>query len=139
MQNWAGPEQALEAITRLHQKVEQDADLLKGMMKVNQLIWYDYTQDGEDCGFWVDCRGGKFRYGSGRPAEDPDLVMSLSLSDAHRAWSNKLNVVQAITRRKIKIKGSATGLLKLVPKQKKVAALYNEVLREMGLSKMIIS
>lgn len=139
MNFWASPEQALEAITRLHQKVEKDVDLMKGMMKVNQLIWYDYTQDGEDCGFWVDCRAGKFSYGSGRPEEEPDLVMSLSLDDAHRSWSNKLNVVQAITRRKIKVKGSATGLLKLVPKQKKVAALYNEVLTEMGLAAMIIA
>lgn len=139
METWASPEQALDAITRLHNKVEQDVDLMKGMMKVNQLIFYDYTQDGEDCGFWVDCRAGKFTYGSGRPAETPDLVMTLNLDDAHRAWSNKLNVVQAITRRKIKVKGSATGLLKLVPKQKKVAALYNQVLTEMGLADMIIS
>jgi hypothetical protein len=64
--------------------------------------------------------------------------MSLSADDAHRSWSDKLNPVVAITRKKIRVKGSATGLLKLAPKLKKVAVAYNEVLRDLGWEDKII-
>ena len=44
----------------------------------------------------------------------------------------------AITRRKIKVKGSATGLLKLAPKLKKVAVIYVETLKELGRDDIIL-
>ncbi|MDQ1240092.1 MAG: hypothetical protein QG577_2278, partial [Thermodesulfobacteriota bacterium] len=68
----------------------------------------------------------------------PDLTMSLSADNAHRSWSNKLNPVMAITRKKIRVKGSATGLLKLAPKLKKVAALYVGTLKDLGWESKII-
>jgi putative sterol carrier protein len=64
--------------------------------------------------------------------------MSLSADDAHRSWSDKLNPVMAITRRKIRVKGSATGLLKLAPKLKKVAVIYNKVLTDLGWTDKIM-
>ena len=39
----------------------------------------------------------------------------------------------AITRGQIKVKGSATGLLKLAPKLKKVAIIYEQVLKDLGM------
>jgi len=66
------------------------------------------------------------------------LTMSLSADDAHLSWSNKLNPVMAITRKKIRVKGSATGLLKLAPKLKKVAAIYEKTLRELGMEDKIL-
>ncbi|MDQ5986268.1 MAG: hypothetical protein CSYNP_01987 [Syntrophus sp. SKADARSKE-3] len=64
--------------------------------------------------------------------------MSLSADDAHRSWSNKLNPVMAITRKKIRVKGSATGLLKLAPKLKKIAEIYEEILRKEGREDLIL-
>jgi len=138
MEFWKDPQEAVTAVLKLHEKVSQDPELLEGMKKVNQLIWYDYTESGPGCAVWVDCRGGKLEFGAGDPPGKPDLVMSLSADDAHRSWSDKLNPVVAITRKKIRIKGSATGLLKLAPKLKKVALAYNEVLRELGWEDKII-
>jgi putative sterol carrier protein len=64
--------------------------------------------------------------------------MSLSADDAHRSWSNKLNPVMAITRKKIRVKGSATGLLKLAPKLKKVAVIYEKTLTDLGMADKIM-
>ena len=86
----------------------------------------------------MDSRGGELKYGAGKPAGEPDLTMSLSADDAHRSWSDKLNPVMAITRKKIRVKGSATGLLKLAPKLKKVAAIYMTVLKDLGWEDKII-
>lgn len=132
MEFWSSEKEPIEAFLKMFDKCMEDKDLSEGLKKVNQLIWFDYTQDGPECSFWVDCRGGNVTSGQGKPKEDPDLIMSLSADDAHRSWSNKLNPVMAITRKKIIVKGSATGLLKLAPKLKKVAVFYNEVLDELG-------
>jgi putative sterol carrier protein len=138
MEYWKDPQEAVTAILKLHEAVSKDPELGESMKKVNQLIWYDYTEDGPGCAVWVDCRGGQFSFGAGDPPDKPDLIMSLSADDAHRSWSDKLNPVMAITRKKIRIKGSATGLLKLAPKLKKVAAIYVQVLKDMGWEEKII-
>lgn len=138
MEFWKDPQEAVTAVLKLHEKVSQDPELSEGMKKVNQLILYDYTESGPGCAVWVDSRGGKLEFGAGDPPGTPDLVMSLSADDAHRSWSDKLNPVMAITRKKIRVKGSAVGLLKLAPKLKKVAVAYNEVLRELGWEDKII-
>lgn len=86
----------------------------------------------------VDCRKDAFVIGTGKPPDTPDLTMSLSADDAHRSWMNKLNPVMAITRKKIRVKGSATGLLKLVPKLKKVAVIYAQTLTDLGWADKIM-
>jgi len=138
MEFWKDEKEPIEVFVKLFEKGFEDVDLSGGLRKVNQLIWFDYTQDGPDCSFWVDSRGGELKTGPGKPADEPDLTMSLSADDAHRSWSNKLNPVMAITRKKIKVKGSATGLLKLAPKLKKVAELYVSLLKDMGKDDIII-
>ncbi|MBN2284012.1 MAG: SCP2 sterol-binding domain-containing protein [Deltaproteobacteria bacterium] len=138
MEYWKDENEPIKMFVKLFEEGFKDADLSGGLKKVNQLIWFDYTQDGPNCSFWVDCRGGDLKTGPGKPADAPDLTMSLSADDAHRSWSNKLNPVMAITRKKIRVKGSATGLLKLAPKLKKVAELYVKVLKDEGKEGIIL-
>lgn len=138
MEYWQNENEAIEMLVQLFKKVFEDPDLAPGFKKVNQLIQFDYTQDGPNCCFFIDTRNGELKTGPGKTDEDPALVMSLSADDAHRAWSNKLNVVMAITRKKIKVKGSATGLLKLAPKLKRISEIYAEVLKENGKESIIL-
>jgi putative sterol carrier protein len=139
MQYWKDSQEPVQAFVKLFQTCMQNEELTSGLKKVNQLIWFDYTEDGPECSFWVDCRHGALEVGPGKPAEEPDMTMSLSADDAHRSWSNKLNPVMAITRKKIRVKGSATGLLKLAPKLKVVSEIYAGVLREMGMEDKILA
>jgi putative sterol carrier protein len=138
MEYWKDETEPIKAFLKLFEDASNDEELSGGLKKVNQLIWFDYTEDGPNCSFHVDCRGGDVKYAAGKPDEKPDLIMSLSADDAHRSWSNKLNPVMAITRRKIRVKGSATGLLKLAPKLKKVAVIYEKALTELGWADKII-
>ena len=132
MEYWKDANEPVKAFLELFNRALQDEELKQGLKKVNQLVWFDYTEDGPNCSFHVDSRGGQLLVAAGKPAEAPDLTMSLSADDAHRSWSNKLNPVMAITRKKIRIKGSATGLLKLAPKLKKISVIYQGVLKDMG-------
>jgi putative sterol carrier protein len=138
MEYWKDQSEPITAFVKLFEQARSDEELRTGLAKVNQLIWFDYTEDGADCSFHVDCRDGKLEVKPGKPAEQPDLTMSLSADDAHRSWSNKLNPVMAITRKKIRVKGSATGLLKLAPKLKKVAVIYGRVLTDLGWQDKIL-
>ena len=138
MKYWTDPSQPIRAFVRLFEKGSEDEELRTSMQKVDQLIWFDYTQDGPDCSFHVDSRGGKSLVGPGKPGEEPDLIMSLSADDAHLSWSNKLNPVTAIATRRIKVKGSPTALLKLAPKLKKVSQVYAEALKELGWEDKIL-
>lgn len=138
MEFWKNGKEAVDAFIKMSEDCLKDPELSEGLKKVNQLIWFDYTQDDPDCSFYWDARGGDAKVGRGKPDGEPDLIMSLSADDAHRSWSNKLNPVMAITRKKIKVKGSATGLLKLAPKLKKVAVIYNKALKDLGMEDKII-
>ncbi len=138
MEYWKDSNEAATTILKLQEEAFKDPDLGTSMKKVNQLIVYDYSESGPGCKVWVDCRNNQLKAGIGDPPGEPDLVMSLNADDAHKAWSNKLNPIVAITRRKIRIKGSATGLLKLSPKLKKTAAIYNRVLTELGMADKIL-
>jgi len=138
MEFWKNPEEAVTAIKKMWEEVGKDDELRPLAGKLNQLIVFDYTEDGPGCAVWIDCRNNDFKVGTGIPEGNPDLTMSLSADNAHRSWSNKLNPVLAITLKKIRIKGSATGLLKLVPKLKKVAAIYNKTLTDLGWADKIM-
>ncbi|HNZ64579.1 MAG TPA: SCP2 sterol-binding domain-containing protein [Smithella sp.] len=138
MEFWKDTQEVTTAITKMWEEVGKDAELRPLAAKLNQLIVFDYTQEGPGCAVWVDCRNNEYKVGTGIPEGSPDLTMSLSADDAHRSWSNKLNPVMAITLKKIRIKGSATGLLKLVPKLKKVAIIYNKALTDLGMADKIM-
>ena len=132
MKYWQDEKEPIKAFVTLWETMSKEPEFIEGMKKVNQLIWFDYTQDGPDCSFHVDGRDGKFIVSAGQPTDAPNLTMSLSADNAHLSWANKLNPVMAITRGQIKVRGSATGLLKLAPKLKKVALVYEQVLKDLG-------
>jgi len=138
MKYWNDQNEPIKAFMGLFEACFGDDELRAGLGKVNKLMWFDYTQDGADCSFWVDCRDGKLEAGLGKPGVQPDLTMSLSADDAHLTWANKLNPVRAIAMKKIVVKGSATGLLKLAPKLPKVSKIYAQVLKEMGWEDKIL-
>lgn len=138
MKYWKDQHEPIKAFVKLFETGINDPDLSKGMENVNQLIWFDYTQDGPECSFWVLAKPGNLAVGAGKPTDDPDMTMSLSADNAHLSWSNKLNPVMAIAQKKILVKGSATGLMKLAPKLPKVSQIYTQVLTDLGWADKIV-
>ena len=138
MQYWKNTDEAITTFVRLFEECFKDEEVAKAAQSVNQLILFDYTQDGPDSAFWINVRPGILEVGKGKPNGTPDLTMSTSLDNAHLSWSNKLSPIMAITRKQILVKGSATGLLKLAPKLKKVAVIYEKVLRDLGMEDKIV-
>ena len=133
---WNNADEIYQAITGMLEKAKQDPVIVKRTEGMNFLVLYEYTNP--DIKFWVDSRGEETTYGMGEPAEEPTTVISMDSDDAHRAWSNKLNVMLAITRKKLRIRGEATKLLKMTPLLKRWAICYNAQLREMGKDNIVL-
>lgn len=138
MEFWKDETEPVKAFLALFEAAGTDSELGPGLRKVDQLVWFDYTESGPNCSFYLDTRGGELKIGAGKPADTPDLVMSLSADDAHRSWSNKLDPAMAIALKKIRVLGSATALLKLGPKLNRIAAIYTNVLKDLGWEDKII-
>jgi len=139
MEYWKDVNEMVTIVKKMWDVAFTDPEVGESIAKLNQVILFDYSEDGPGGKVWADCRsGGKIIAGIGEPPAPPDLVLSCSADDGHRSWSNKLNPVVAITRKKVRIKGSATGLLKLAPKLKRMAWIYNQVLTDNGMADKIL-
>ena len=73
MEYWNDQHEPIKAFLALFEGAAKDPELSSGLKKVNQLIWFDYTQDGPECSFHVDCRNGNLSVAQGKPA--PDLYL----------------------------------------------------------------
>jgi len=129
---WKDVDELKTAFDELFKRMMEDPELGPKAEKLDQIVVYKYHNP--DIQYWWDLTGGKKEFGTGEPPGEFKVRMSLSADDAHRSWSNKLNPVMAITRKKIKVDGNATGLLKLQPLLKKVAVIYGGVLDDLGMS-----
>lgn len=130
------PQTALEVFVETFQRLAADETIAQQMIGLNQLVYFDYTQDDPTTHFFVDARGGQVKVGAGQPPEPPAVTMINSVDVAHQSWSNKLNPMMAMATGKIKARGSAAALLKLAPLLKRIAPVYNQVLDEKGLSEI---
>ncbi|MBP7737680.1 MAG: SCP2 sterol-binding domain-containing protein [Spirochaetes bacterium] len=134
MKYWKDSQEAVTAIKKMWDLIGENQELREAAKKVNQLILFDYSVDEPNCGVWFDCRDGGYTVGTGIPSDTPDLTMSCSLDDAHLSWMDQLNPVIAITRKRVKVKGNATGMLRLVPKLKIVKEIYKKALTDLGMA-----
>jgi hypothetical protein len=62
----------------------------------------------------------------------PDVEMSMKADVAHQFWHGKVNLMAALTQRKIVAKGPIPKILRLLPAVEPVYDLYPKLLREMG-------
>ena len=59
MEFWKNTKEPIDAFLKMFEKCMADPELSSGLKKVNQLILFDYTQDGPDCAWYWDTREGK--------------------------------------------------------------------------------
>jgi len=124
--------QAIEILLETFQRAIKNPEIAKLINDLNQLFYFDYTQDNPIASFYIDTRKVT-KIKSGIPPDKPDVTIINNLDTAHNIWSNKINPVLATATGKIKTKGSTGALLKLVPLLKYITPIYKQVLKEKGL------
>lgn len=67
----------------------------------------------------------------------PDIVMTMAADVAHQFWQGKVNLTEAIARRRIVLKGNLMKVLSLLPAVQPLYKVYPELLKEKGYSNLI--
>jgi alkyl sulfatase BDS1-like metallo-beta-lactamase superfamily hydrolase len=133
---WNNPQEVSTAILGMFDKTFEDPAIKEKAEGLKNLLVFNYTDPALT--IWLDSRGGKLVYGDGTPPGPADVQMNLSADDAHRTWSNKMNVMVSIAKKKIVLVGNATRVLKLIPLLRIMAENYNKKLEEMGKGSIVL-
>jgi len=80
----------------------------------------------------IDFPGQKVTCGEAALGAPATVDLRMSSDDSHKFWLGKLNFTLALAQRKVKMEGSRTKALKLLPLTKPLFATYEELLRAAG-------
>ncbi len=67
----------------------------------------------------------------------PDIQMTMQADVAHQFWQGKLNLVEALAKKKIILKGNQLKVLGLLPAVEPLYKKYPELLKEKGMENLI--
>lgn len=67
----------------------------------------------------------------------PDIEMTMAADVAHQFWQGKVNLVEALARKKIILKGNQLKVLGLLPAVEPLYKKYPELLKEKGYGNLI--
>lgn len=67
-----------------------------------------------------------------------DVTFKQSAEFSNRFWQGKENVIAAMAKRQVTASGSITSALKLIPVIRPSFRIYPEVLKELGLSELLV-
>ena len=133
---WKDASDIQDAVVKMFEMAEGDPVVLEKAKALNTVIVYKYHDP--DAQVWWDTRNGEYKAGAGEPPAPFEIQISCSADDGHRAWSSKLNTAMAMTRKKLKIKGSMPILMKMSPILKNFTVAYNKVLQESGKESIML-
>ncbi len=133
---WRNSDEMEQAVIALIGKCFGNPELMKVGEELEKTVSFNYSDP--DVQIWIKSQDGRVEWGAGQAPSEPDVELSLSSDDGHKVWCNKLNLLLAIGRKKIKIKGNPAQLLKLAPMIRQATPYYYDVLREMGKESIIL-
>jgi hypothetical protein len=67
----------------------------------------------------------------------PDIEMTMAADVAHHFWQGKVNLVEALMKKKILLKGNQLKVLSLLPAVEPLYKKYPELLKEKGYGDLI--
>ncbi len=74
---------------------------------------------------------------NGPTALKPDIEMTMAADVAHQFWQGKVNLVEALARKRILLKGNQLKVLGLLPAVEPLYKKYPELLKEKGYGNLI--
>ncbi len=67
----------------------------------------------------------------------PDIEMTMAADVAHQFWQGKVNLVEALARKRILLKGNQLKVLGLLPAVEPLYKRYPELLKEKGYGNLV--
>lgn len=106
------------------------------------IVNFKYYEDpdrwgGKEAEITVDCTSEEIKLYTGPVDIKPTVVMRMHADTAHRFWMQKLNLMIAITKGEIKVKGPIPAVMRLLPVIKPSFQIYRELLQELGYYELL--
>ena len=117
---------------------EKIATKLRASKMIIRMEYYDQDYFGdEEPQVTVDLTQDPIKFYTGPCEIKPVVIMRMHSDTAHRFWMQKANLMVAITKGQIKVKGPLPQVMKLLPIIKPSFAIYREVLRDLGHTELL--
>lgn len=130
-------EMLYEVLGEFYRRLGRDPEIRGPLLKSKLCVRFVYRRP--DAVICIDTRGGEIEihHGDG-DGPNPEVTMILDADVAHAFWHGKINLLTALTRRKIVAKGNVPKTVKLLPILKPAYRLYPSLLREKGLDHLVL-
>jgi len=130
-------EMLYDVLGDFYERLGSDPEIRAPLIKSNLCVRFQYRRPEAVIG--IDARGGDIRIQLGAAADpNPEVTMTLDADVAHAFWHGKVNLLTALTRRKIVARGNVPKTVKLLPILKPAFRLYPNLLRDKGLGHLVI-
>jgi putative sterol carrier protein len=127
------------SIGALFEEVKSD-DIAEKISNSNLIIQFKYTDP--DSVITIDCKTdsdeGHLVVVKGDTELKADVTLTMKADLAHKFWFGKVNLLTALTTRKIVAKGPIPKILKLLPTIQPLYKMYPELLRKWGKDELVI-
>lgn len=134
------PNQMYEVGRKFSERIFTNPDVAPKMRKSGIIVCMQYCDErweGIKPEVTVDTTQDPIRFYTGPCGVKPNVIMRMHGDTAHRFWMRKLNMMIAITKGLIKVKGSIPAIMKMLPVIKPSFAIYKEVLAELGYKELL--
>ena len=81
--------------------------------------------------------GAGFDVTEGPSAEPVDVFMTMKGDVAHRFWLGKVNLIAAINRGEMKVRGPIQGVIRLLPLLNPAFEMYRNHIKELGHEELL--
>lgn len=133
--------QFYETVGELMERAKSDPVIGPKIAKSGVVLQFRYTDP--DAVTTINAKGKPTQPGAfvdviqGKTDLKPDIEMSMQADVAHQFWQGKVNLVEALARKRIILKGNQLKVLGLLPAVEPLYKRYPELLKEKGLEKLI--
>lgn len=134
-------QQFYETVGELMERAKSDPVIGPKIAKAGVVIQFKYTDP--DAVTTINAKAKPTQPGAfvdvinGPTNLKPDIEMTMQADVAHQFWQGKVNLVEALMKKRILLKGNQMKVLGLLPAVEPLYKRYPELLREKGLEKLI--
>ena len=134
-------QQFYDTVGELMDRAKTDPAIGPKIAKSGVIIQFRYTDP--DAVTTINAKGkptqpGAFVDVTNGPTDlKPDIEMTMAADVAHQFWQGKVNLVEALAKKKIILKGNQLKVLGLLPAVEPLYKKYPELLKEKGYANLI--
>lgn len=129
-------EQLNNVMGGFYHRLAEDPGIREKLLASKLIIKFNYEEPKSS--ITVDCSDTEPKVLLNDTSVKPEVEMSMKADVAHQFWYGKINLVAALTMRKIVAKGPIPKILKLLPVIKPAYGLYPVYLKEKGFDDLIL-